>query len=290
MDNHIILINMTETIISNGIPLIKDYEQLIRSEFFSDMEKFSNKFLKENKSFLEGYSRKWVRDTLHQWGRQWEYPFVLRNILNNKKDKLKILDAGSGVTFFPYYVNSLNKNVEIVCCDYDDSLERVFSNINSNFNVNVKFTCSDIRNMPYEDNSFDIIYCISVLEHTKDYEKIIKEFKRLLKKEGRLIITFDLALDGFSDIPIKEAQELLDKLYEYFPKKQISSVNISKLLSEEIITTRYIKKNYNKNLLPWRYPLLSTSKAIINRVIKLKMPRSIYKNITCYGEVFENGN
>jgi len=40
-----------------------------------------------------------------------------------------------------------------------------------------------------ENESFDIILCLSVLEHTKHPEKIIREIKRILKKEGLVIVT-----------------------------------------------------------------------------------------------------
>ena len=40
-----------------------------------------------------------------------------------------------------------------------------------------------------KDESFEIILCLSVLEHTKHPEKVIGEIKRILKKEGLVIVT-----------------------------------------------------------------------------------------------------
>ena len=47
--------------------------------------------------------------------------------------------------------------------------------------------------MPYKNDYFDTVSCISVLEHIshKDQIRGIKEMCRVLKKGGKLIITYD---------------------------------------------------------------------------------------------------
>ncbi len=53
------------------------------------------------------------------------------------------------------------------------------------------FTEGDIACLSFlEDEFFDVIICTEVLEHISEYRKAIQELKRLLKKEGILIITF----------------------------------------------------------------------------------------------------
>lgn len=48
---------------------------------------------------------------------------------------------------------------------------------------------SDITNIPVKNTSFDAIMCIEVLEHIPYPELAIKEFSRIIKKNGKLIIT-----------------------------------------------------------------------------------------------------
>jgi predicted SAM-dependent methyltransferase len=43
---------------------------------------------------------------------------------------------------------------------------------------------ADICNLPFEDNSFDIIFCNHVLEHIPDDTKAMRELYRILKKGG----------------------------------------------------------------------------------------------------------
>jgi ubiquinone/menaquinone biosynthesis C-methylase UbiE len=55
-----------------------------------------------------------------------------------------------------------------------------------------KFQVVDFFHLPIADNSFDKIYCLSVLHHipSEDYRaKVIKEISRVLKPEGQSILT-----------------------------------------------------------------------------------------------------
>jgi len=48
---------------------------------------------------------------------------------------------------------------------------------------------SDITAIPKEDNSFDAILCTEVLEHVRNPELAISELARLLRPQGKLILT-----------------------------------------------------------------------------------------------------
>lgn len=48
---------------------------------------------------------------------------------------------------------------------------------------------SDAYNLPLTDNSVDICICIDMLEHLKDPLDAIGEIKRILKRDGRLVMT-----------------------------------------------------------------------------------------------------
>lgn len=52
---------------------------------------------------------------------------------------------------------------------------------------------SDITNIPAPDASFDVILCSEVFEHLPDPLKALDEFSRLLKPNGKLILTAPFA-------------------------------------------------------------------------------------------------
>lgn len=53
---------------------------------------------------------------------------------------------------------------------------------------------SDIRNLPFQQESFDVVCCLETLEHVDGEQQAIKELKRVLKKEGTLIVSVPIEL------------------------------------------------------------------------------------------------
>lgn len=48
---------------------------------------------------------------------------------------------------------------------------------------------ADAQNLPFKDDEFSFILCTEMLEHVKDPFKVEKEFYRILKKGGTLVLT-----------------------------------------------------------------------------------------------------
>lgn len=270
-----------------GVPSMTDYHNLVGSQAFRDMEEDSNQFLKTHVDTLESYAQKWVKDPLHQWSRQWEYPYVdeqVRSFLADRSgNPIRVLDAGSGVTFFPYYLQS-NYPCEVKCVDYDEGLGSIFDAINAKVDSPVDFKSAGISALPFEDDSFQFVYCISVLEHTEQYPEIIKEFRRVLAPSGVLVVTFDISIDGDRDIPIEGAQKLLHELNEVFPGKTSQTDSLRDVLNRsDVLTTRVVGK-HDRRLLPWPSPLESAW----SNVRRLRVPRvRSYPNLSCYCDVYQ---
>lgn len=275
--------------ISFGFPKVSDYLKLLTDDLFIQIELFSNNFLKINNRALKNYHL--VKDPLHHWSRQWEYPFCYSRIeeytknVDYKRRRVNILDAGSGCTFFPYYLNHKFPNTKVYCCDMDTRLTKFFLNVNKSMNKNINFKICDLRNTGYEDSFFDIVYCISVLEHTTDYGLIIKEFKRILKPDGLLIITFDISIDNRKSIPVSAAQDLLQKLNKDFQMLEFhGKIELPRLLREaDILTTDYFRK-FNKKLLPWEL----SWKTVIYKLMRLEIPKKPFWSLTVFCSAWRN--
>lgn len=239
-----------------SFPTIIDYKRISKSLTFKQMENFSNHFLATNEKILDSYSRRWVKDPFHQWSRQYEYPFVYNHIvdyLKNSSSSKIILDAGSGATFFPYFVASKIPRSKIICIDSDAYLNPIFKKLNEKPNLPIKFLNADLKSLPLTLNSLDIIYCISVIEHAHNRQKIFKEFKRILKKGGLLVITFDINLKLLRAIPPCSYSSIIDDLIKNFrPLGNYDPIVLEKRLNSPLIlTTDYIRKT-NPQLLPWK--------------------------------------
>jgi SAM-dependent methyltransferase len=111
----------------------------------------------------------------------------LKEKLSKLPKKLKILDAGAGELANKKYCAHL-EYVSQDLCEYEGSGNSSGLQTGS-WNTDQIDIISDIVNIPEPNESYDVILCSEVFEHLPDPVKALHEFKRLLKKDGLLIIT-----------------------------------------------------------------------------------------------------
>jgi 2-polyprenyl-3-methyl-5-hydroxy-6-metoxy-1,4-benzoquinol methylase len=111
----------------------------------------------------------------------------LNRCLGDLKDKLKgklVLEAGCGAGRFTEVL--LKKGARLVSADLSDAVEVNQENFPQNDNHMV--IQADINNMPFADETFDVVVCLGVIQHTPNSEKTIEDLFKLVKKEGILVI------------------------------------------------------------------------------------------------------
>ena len=95
---------------------------------------------------------------------------------------LKVLEAGCGLDSF--IAKELVREMDIIShgIDIDE------------YAVNNKFLdkvfIGDASEMPFENNSYDLVSAVWLLEHVLDHRRIIGEIYRVLKNEGMAILNF----------------------------------------------------------------------------------------------------
>ncbi|MCC6503466.1 MAG: class I SAM-dependent methyltransferase [Deltaproteobacteria bacterium] len=92
---------------------------------------------------------------------------------------------GSGDFFRLLVENAKDRRFEMFGLDYSEAAVKRASQIIPDG----KFTTGDVYNLPYPSDYFDQVFCIQTLEHLKDPEKVLREFDRVCKKDGVIIIT-----------------------------------------------------------------------------------------------------
>jgi len=118
-----------------------------------------------------------------------DYPELVLEILKKyTKDKI-ILDAGCGDGKYIALLESQVKRYYALDLSFKQ-LEMATKKIKDH--VKVELINADLVNIPLEDNSIEVIICNWVLE-TIDLEskreKILQEFKRVLKPDGFILLT-----------------------------------------------------------------------------------------------------
>lgn len=98
-----------------------------------------------------------------------------------KKNNLKILDVGCGTGIVLLELNKYGKTVGI-----DVSINSLkFCRRRKIENI----LLSEAQELPFKKESFDLVMALDVIEHL-DYDiQVMKEFKRICKKDGYLLVT-----------------------------------------------------------------------------------------------------
>ncbi len=100
----------------------------------------------------------------------------------------KLLDAGTGIGFFlPSLSEAANQVVAIDNTNF--SLKYAQFMVKKREISNVRFKKIKLENLDFKDEQFEIIICLSVLEHIlpEKLKRVAYEFKRILKPNGSLI-------------------------------------------------------------------------------------------------------
>jgi SAM-dependent methyltransferase len=244
----------------SGIPTIEGVGELKRTELYQRHLRFNRDFLSQHAPAMQKYGKHWGLDPYKLWSRRWEYPFAAQRLISFSERRppgpLRVLDAGSGVTYFPYFVLENVPQAEFICCDYDPSYVTMFDEINgARGTQQVRFLQASLQKLPLEPASLDAVCCISVLEHTDNYGEIVDEFARVLRPGGVFLLTFDLSLDGKFTLPKPMAAELLRMVMDRFrvPDGFDPPRELDRMSEPGILTTDYVRMT-EPNLLPWSTP------------------------------------
>ena len=152
------------------------------------------------------------------WNKEKEYGDVLYERATGKKEemecskalckilspfyrrRMKVLDVGCGPGHYLRSLRRLDENIDYTGMDiteyYIKQAKKAFAN--------VPFYLGDIYNIPFDDNSFDIVLCSNVLLHLPPFpKKAISELLRVSSKYTVIRIPF-----GENNYIIKECKSI----------------------------------------------------------------------------------
>ncbi|MBA4277746.1 class I SAM-dependent methyltransferase [Flavobacterium sp.] len=151
----------------------------------------------------------------------------------SSKEKKKVLHFAPEQAFYKLFRNQ--KNIQYTTTD-------LFSPL-----ADVK---ADICNLPFEDNSYDIIFCNHVLEHIPDDTKAMHELYRILKPGGMAILQIpqDLKRDvTYADDSITDEKERAAIFGQYDHVRIYGRDYFDKLRS---IGFKVIEEDYTNKIAP----------------------------------------
>lgn len=233
------------------------YNALEADGTFNAMKQFADDFRAANADALRYYTERWVANPIHNWSRRWEYPYVFGRLREWAESRppgpARVLDAGSGLTFFPHFAASRLEDTDFECGDLDARLIGDAKRLAPPASGRVGYSHLNIERNAYPDGAFDVIYCISVLEHCAHPGEPLKGFYRTLKPGGRLILTIDISLDGKAEIPAALAARLVGILSRHFAPRADYLPMLAGFKPDIHLSTARARE-IDPTLLPWAPP------------------------------------
>ena len=181
----------------------------------------------------------------------------------------KIVDIGCGDRQYERYISDSNKYIGVDVKESGRSLETKKADLYYNG-----------VDLPFEDDSVDVVICTQVLEHAIAPEKLVKDMFRILKKDGYTYITIPFIwgehetpydFRRYTSFGIKKLFEDEGFVIEKQEKLDIGSKSIKKLLFSEIGFAKSNKNSFIERVkFKIMYKLFSISFDILDSTVILK--------------------
>lgn len=181
----------------------------------------------------------------------------------------KILDVGCGSGHLLQKISeTVRQPVELYGLDISQKL----CDIAQKKNPDAKIVQGDAEALPYESNTFDVVFMTEALEHMLDYDKALSEVSRVLKPKGIFIVTVPnrdwASFDFYDKIRNKNKQPIDDHYFRIAEIKNHLHKNSFKILRYQGSDNLFYYAPYHKyeQMIARIFPLLH-----------FKMKRIIFK-------------
>lgn len=213
-----------------------------------------------------------------------EYKWIFNELKKSKKI-LNLLDAGSTLNF-PQIINKIKLRYKI-------TIQTLYPENYAFYEDGVSYIYDDLTKKNFNRNFFDIITCISTLEHvgydnskysinkkktssknnSQAYLKVIENFKFSLKKKGLLLITIPYGthrefdnLQVFDDRKIKKIINKFNPRKFYLRYVTYNNGSWKECSSKEcLINEKKLKRKYSKKN---NFELRSAHSVVLIKLIK----------------------
>lgn len=118
-------------------------------------------------------------------------------------------------------------------------------------NLKIKAVVCDAEKLPFDNNSFDTVVAAELIYYLDHPEKFVKEARRVLRKNGRLIISSASKITEFYDIARSLLRKIgISSMYFDDPNRKFVSLNqLQKVLTEGGFR---IKKSQTAIIIPFK--------------------------------------
>lgn len=136
----------------------------------------------------------------------------------------KLLDVGCGTGEILNSLGKIYPNAGLYGIDISPQMIEVANK--KEYAKKIKYVCGDAENIPYPDNKFDVLLTSESFHHYPNPTKALKEFGRVLKTNGKLILC-----DMYRPFGIRHIMNFMFKIMNTGDIKMYNKKEISYLLT-----------------------------------------------------------
>lgn len=138
---------------------------------------------------LTPFEKWWVDAWPHRWHIQRFVPRFLRACPDPFRGE--VLEIGSGAGWTSRRILETFPQVELTATDVDQSAAEGFLKLGKLYGQRMKFVVADVRELPFDRESFDIVVAIHTLHHIDDLTQAVRQLIRVLRPGGLIGFTDD---------------------------------------------------------------------------------------------------
>jgi len=206
-------------------------------------------------------------------------PWICQLIEDHFKKNIKVLDVGCGGGLLTSYLDHHGHIVSGI--DLSKGSIGFAKSQDKKGSIDYKIASAD--HLPYENETFDVVCAMDLLEHVDCYETVIKEATRVLKKGG-LIFFHTFNRNPLSYIIIIKGVEWFVKntpkdlhVYEYFIKPRELKATLNKNGYEHIHMQGLVPDPKTKSF--WKM----LAKKTVDEKFRFKFSKSLMTGYVGYG-------
>jgi ubiquinone/menaquinone biosynthesis C-methylase UbiE len=167
------------------------------------------------------------------------YQLVLNSLRVEDNDHLLEIGFGNGKFFQELYAKANNLQITGIDLSHEMVTQAVKNNAELYESGSLKVKVASSEHLPFDDNSFDIIFCINVIYFWEMPEQHLKEIYRVLKPGGMFYTGFRPA-DTMLQLPFTKYgftlfseddwnRKLSDSNFNYVSSEKLSSQSVKQV-------------------------------------------------------------
>lgn len=149
----------------------------------------------------------------------------------NLKHNLNILEVGCGGGSLCNIIKQNFPTCKVTGIDLDSGHIAFAKNTAKKLGVDVNYYVADINSLPFDDNTFDLVFSHTVIEHLP-IDIFLKEQARVLKKDGQLVSLNVESKAQLEKVSIADNDKIIKLKDKLFSKQITENKNLGKYNSD----------------------------------------------------------